>query len=193
MEAEVGAMNESEVTSTFQRAQAKLVHCYEKGTQRVPFLGGKVRFAVRVDENGKAKTVHLSESTLGDRETERCMIDILKTTSWPSPKGGKEGRAESGFALDPDGDVRLPVSWSESDLGKNAGAVRDAIAKCKSSAGAGAIKATFYVDTNGRAQTVGVSGSEPATEQAAECIVDALKAIHFSAPGSYAAKVSIDG
>lgn len=193
MEAEVGAMNEGEVTSVFQRAQSKLMRCYEKGTQRVPYLGGKVRFAVRVDENGKAKSVHLSESTLGERETERCMIDILRGSGWPSPKGGKEGRAESGFALEPDGDVRPPVTWSESDLGKKLGAAKDAISKCKSSVGAGSIRATFYVDTDGRVQSVGVSGSDPATEQAADCIVSGLKALTFGSPGSYAAKVSIDG
>jgi hypothetical protein len=184
-------MKEYEVTSTFQHAQSKLMRCYEKGTQRIAYLGGKVRFSVRVDENGKPKSVHLMESTLGDRETERCMIDILRGAGWPSPKGGKEGRAESGFALEPDGDVREPVAWSESDLGKNLNAAKDALSKCKASAGAGSLKATLYIDTDGHVESAGVSGSDPATEQAADCVVSSLKGITFSSPGSYAAKVSV--
>lgn len=191
MDAEVGAMNEDEVTSIFQKSQSKLMRCFEKGSQRIAYLGGKVRFAVRVDQAGKAKSVFLSESTLGDRDTERCMLDILKGVTWPTPQGGKEGRAESGFALDPDGDVREPVAWSEGDVGKSLRQAKDALEKCKSSAGAPSIKATMYVETDGHVSSVGVSGSGPETEQAAECVVSALKALTFNSPGSYAAKVSI--
>jgi hypothetical protein len=190
MEAEVGALNEDDVNAIFKRSEAKMNRCFQKGTERVAYLGGKVRFAVRVDSAGKAK-VFLSESTLGDRDTEKCMIDVLRSATWPTPQGGKEGRAESGFALDPDGDVREPVAWSESDLGKALGAAKDALDKCKSSSGAESLKATLYVETDGHASSVGVSGSGPETEQAADCVVSAMKGITFSSPGSYAAKVSI--
>lgn len=187
-EAEVGAMNEDEVTSIFQRSQSKLMRCFEKGSERIAYLGGKVRFAVRVDEQGKAKAVFMKESTLGDRQTERCMMDILMGVTWPAPQGGKEGRAESGFALEPDGDVREPVAWAEGDVGKSLRQAKEALSRCNAG---GSLKATLYVDTDGHVTSVGVAGSEPATEEAADCVVSALKGLTFNSPGSYAAKVTI--
>ena len=190
-ESEVGGMNEEEVTQTFQHAQSRLMHCYEKGVERLPYLSGKIRFFVRIDEAGKAKSVHVSDSTLGDRETERCMVGILRGATWPSPKGGKEGHAESGFALEPQSDVREAVAWQASDAGKGVDEAKKVLASCRSSSGAHGLKATVYVDTEGHVESVGVSGSDPAAEAAADCVVSAMKAVTFNSPGSYSAKLTI--
>lgn len=191
VEAEIGAMNEAEVLDTFKKSQSELMGCFQQGAGRVRFLGGKVRFRLRVDQSGRAKSAHLLQSTLGDRDTESCMLGVVRGRTWPSPQGGKEGIAETEFDFEAASDVRAPVEWDPADAGKNVGKAKAAIDKCRREASAGALSATLYVDTDGSVMAVGVSGEDAATEEAASCVVSALREIKFNSPGSYAAKMTL--
>lgn len=189
VEADIGALNEGQVTATFQKAQGAFGRCMDAGRSRLPYLGGTVAFKVRVGSSGRANSAFLTRSTLGDRDTETCMLDALKKASWPAPVGGREGIAQTEFTFDSDGSVRQPVEWTVEDAGKNAKKARDAVAKCARDAHAGKVTATLYVETDGSILSVGVSGEEDGTEAAASCVVSALKDLKLSSPGSFAAKL----
>lgn len=191
-DADVGALDQTKVNATLNRASGKLTDCFNEGLKRVPFMGGNIKFALRINQEGKATVAHMKESNLGDRKVEGCMLDALRSSTWPSPVGGREGLAEGGFGFDPSPDERAPVDLAADKLGKELPKAKAAIAKCRSDAGAGAITVTMYVDTDGKPMAVGLSTAEPKGEDAASCIVDALKAMTFASPGSYAAKVSLD-
>ncbi len=191
LDAEIGGMEEAKVQSAFERTSSKLTACFTEGTKRVPFLGGDVRFALRVDKDGTAHVAYLKESTLGDRETEACMLGAVKAASWPAPVGGKEGLAEGGFSFDPSADERPAVALDADKLGKELPKAKDAIARCRSSVGGGPVKVTMYIGTNGKPLAVGLSSADQKGDEAASCIVDALREMKFPSPGSYAGKVTI--
>src|SRR5690606_18164571 len=155
----------------FESSQGGLMKCFQSGAGRVRFLGGKVRFHLRVDQGGGVKSAHLLASTLGDRTTEDCMLGVVRGKSWPAPQGGREGIAETEFAFDPASDVRPPVDWDPADAGKNVPSAKAALGKCRREASAGPLQATVYVDTDGSVMAVGVSGESAATEEAAACVV----------------------
>ncbi|MGK3995217.1 AgmX/PglI C-terminal domain-containing protein [Sorangium sp. So ce1024] len=188
---EIGGMNEEKVQAAFQRASHRLSRCYERGVQRIPYLGGEIRFKVRVTEEGTARWAFVKDSTLGDRETEACMLKVLKATRWPKPVGG-EGLAENSFTFEPSSDERPPVPWTPDQLGTPYKKARPALESCRSQAGASQLKATLYIDTNGKPLSVGVSSADERGEDAAECVAGALREITFPSPGSYASKVSVD-
>ncbi|WP_437717571.1 AgmX/PglI C-terminal domain-containing protein [Sorangium sp. So ce448] len=188
---EIGGMNEEKVQAAFERASSRLSRCYQKGVQRIPYLGGEIRFKVRVTEEGTARWAFVKDSNLGDRETEACMLSVLKATRWPKPVGG-EGLAENSFTFEPSSDERLPVPWTPDQLGTPYKKARPALASCRSQAGASQIKATLYIDTDGKPLSVGVSSNDERGEEAAECVAGALREITFPSPGSYASKVSVD-
>jgi hypothetical protein len=190
MESDVGGLNQEEVKKVFRRAQDKLTHCWEQGRTRIPFLAGDVSFHVKVGGDGKPDEVTLSESTLGDLDTEKCLMDVIQASQFPAPVGGKQGLADySGLEFPVSDDIREPVAWSESDMGGGAKAAHAALRQCKAQAGGGALKATLYVDTQGKIQSVGFAGD--AKPSAADCAADKLKKLKFNSPGSYAAKVSL--
>ncbi|WP_437908979.1 AgmX/PglI C-terminal domain-containing protein [Sorangium sp. So ce327] len=188
---EIGGMNEEKVQAAFERVSPRLSRCYQKGVQRIPYLGGEIRFKVRVTEEGTARWAFVKDSNLGDRETEACMLSVLKATRWPKPVGG-EGLAENSFTFEPSSDERLPVPWTPDQLGTPYKKARPALASCRSQAGASQIKATLYIDTDGKPLSVGVSSNDERGEEAAECVAGALREITFPSPGSYASKVSVD-
>jgi hypothetical protein len=187
---EIGGMDETRVTQTFQHLATPLSGCYEKGQQRIAYLAGEVRLAVRVSLDGSTRWAFVKDSTLGDRETELCMLAVLKRTTWPKPQGG-EGLAENPFTFEASADERPPVAWSPKQLGPAARSVKAALAKCRKQAGTKAIKATMYVETDGKATAVGVSSADEKGEAAADCVIDALKGIKFPSPGSFASKVTV--
>jgi hypothetical protein len=191
-DADVGALDQSKVNATLNRTSGKLTDCFNDGLKRVPFLGGNIKFALRINQAGVATVAFLKESTLGDRTTEACILDALRAATWPAPVGGREGLAEGGFGFDPSPDERPAVDLAADKLGKELPKAKAAIAKCRSSAGAGSVSVTLYVGTDGKPMAVGLSTADEKGENAASCVVDALKGITFASPGSYAAKVSID-
>src|SRR3954467_7114970 len=81
--AEIGGLSEEKVDKTFQSALADFQSCLDEGAKRVEFLGGSVSFFIKIDEHGKVDHAHLEKSTIGDRDTEKCLLDILRHKRWP--------------------------------------------------------------------------------------------------------------
>jgi hypothetical protein len=189
MEAEVGAMNESQVNASFNKASSGMLECL--GKSRVPAPSGVVRVVVHVDASGSAVKSFLKKSTVGDRSAEECMLSVVRGRSWPTPVGGKIGIAESELSFDPPSGVRAPIDWAEGDAGKNVAAAREVLATCREKAKAGPLSATVIVETDGSIVSVGVSGEDEASELAAPCVVEGLKAIKLGSPGSFAAKLTL--
>ncbi len=190
VESEIGGLDDTKVKQTFEHLSGKLNGCYTTGAQRLAYLGGEVRFVVRVAKDGSARWAYLKDSTLGDRETEVCMLGVLKGTSWPRPQGG-EGLAENSFTFDPGTEERPPVAWSPEQLGPAQRKARSALAQCKKQAGTRSLKATMYVETDGKASAVGVASGDEKGAAAVDCVVSALRGLKFPSPGSYASKVSV--
>lgn len=188
---EIGALDEGKVKQVFERVAQKLSGCYASGAQRFAYLAGTVSFKVRVTQEGRARWVYVKDSNLGDRQTEECMMNVLKGATWPTPEGGEEGLAENGFTFEPGGDERMPVEWSSDQLGDGLRDVKPKLSECRSQAGTGPLKVTMYVETDGKPGAIGVSSSDEKGEAAVRCIIDTLNGVTFPSPGSFASKVSL--
>ena len=53
-------------------------NCFAKGTGKVNALGGHLKMKLRIDQKGALKWAYMSESTLGDRDTEKCLLDAAR-------------------------------------------------------------------------------------------------------------------
>lgn len=189
--AEIGALDESKVDKAFGASVKGLTRCLAAGAKRVEFVGGQVAFFVKIDQRGRIAHAHLERSTLGDRPTEKCMLDALRQLDWPAPVGGLVGIARKGFDFDPPNDVRPPTEWDEERAQSALGARRSALEKCKPS-GSGAFAATIYVNTDGTVLAAGVAPPDEAGETGVDCMVSVIKATKFPSPGSWPAKVSLE-
>jgi hypothetical protein len=138
---ELGSIDERSVVETFAKLQMPLEGCLKQGRTRLRFLSGDVKVFLRIEPSGKVKYAFFEDSTLGDRDTEKCILDVLHNADWPKPKGG-EAEVRNGFGWEPGGE-RPPASW-ESDKVTTAlvesKEVKKDIDKCKSG-----IKGDFHV------------------------------------------------
>ena len=191
-DSEVGGMNAEKTQAVFSAAAGELERCFIAGSHRVEFLSGRVHFAVEVDSSGQLSKAYLKDSTLGDRETEQCMLRVLESQTWPKPVGGRIGRADGDFQFDADSEVRLPVEWSVGDIKKSLAKLNKKIAVCKDHNPSVVYRATLYVDTSGAVLSAGVATPDGAGSTASDCVVDVLKQAMLSSPGSWPAKVTFD-
>jgi hypothetical protein len=185
---ELGELDEGKVNQTFESLTSSLGDCLQKGAGHVEFIGGHVKFFVRIGADGSAKWAYLSESTIGDRATERCMLDAAKGAHWPAPAGG-EGQAQKAFDFDPSPDVRAPVPWASDRAAAPVAHARAKLAHCNAH---GRFRATAYVQTDGSVLSAGVAPPDDRAEQASDCVVGIVKGLKFTSPGSWPAKISFD-
>lgn len=186
---ELGSLDQAEVNAAFSRLAPKLMSCMERGSSDNEMLAGHVRFFVRIDQEGRARWAYLSESTLGDRDTERCMLGIVKAASWPLPIDG-EGQASSSFDFDASPDVRPPVSWGSERVASALPKLRSKVSACAPSPGS--YRVTAYVSEEGHVLSAGISPPDENGEAASDCIVEAVKKLDLGSPGSWPAKVSFE-
>jgi hypothetical protein len=187
--AEIGALDEEQVDETFTKTLGQLQRCLNDGAKRVEFIGGGVAFYVEVDQAGKLEHAHLERSSLGDRKTESCMLEALRSKPWPKPVGGEKGYARKSFEFDPPNDVRPPTEWSETDIAESLGEIGEKLAECKNGS-SGSFEATMYVGTEGDVIGVGVTPPDGSGEASVDCLVEALRSATYPSPGSWPAKVT---
>ena len=147
MSQELGSIDQRAVEKTFAGlVSGPLENCHKQGRDRVEVLTGDVKIFLRIDPSGRVKYGYFEDSTLGDRDTEKCIMGIFSGTSWPKPEGG-EAEVRSGFGWGPGGE-RAPTSWS-SDKVTTALAeskhVRKDLDKCRGSV-KGDFRVTAYVE-----------------------------------------------
>jgi hypothetical protein len=187
--AEIGALDEGKVTQTFKGATGALQKCLKDGSDRNELEGGDIAFFVKIGTDGRAFHVHAEKSTIGDRETEKCMFSVLKGKDWPAPQGGDVGLARNSYGFDMENDERPPTDWTPDRVEDTVAELGEKITVCKGDA-KGKLSATVYVDASGAATSVGIASADESGEKAADCLTSVLKAAKFPSPGSWPAKVT---
>jgi len=188
---EIGGMNEDDVDDAFKASLKSLERCLATGAKRVEFLGGSVSFYLKIDATGHVATSYLEHSTLGDRATERCMLQALSAKTWPKPVGGMHGLARKSFTFDPPNDVREPITWDDHDASAGLKKIAADVSKCKDGQ-RGPFEATLYVDTSGKVLSAGATPPNEDGEAAVDCLVGVLENANFPSPGSWPAKVTLE-
>jgi TonB family protein len=90
------------VTALLARgAQAKL--CYDLALAKDRTLQGRVQLIVRVEEDGRIERTRVEASAM-PLEVDDCVIQVLKTTTYPTPDDGCV-------------EVRIPFSFVPADAG----------------------------------------------------------------------------
>jgi hypothetical protein len=187
VESEIGGMNHEDVEETFAKLQDPIFACVRDGAARVREMGGHFAVKLRIARDGTVRSAYLSESTLGDRETELCVLSLARETRWPRPKGG-EGLAERSF--DVDASVE-PIPWKSEKARTAKKNVGEKLKRCALSSEARFV-ATAYVDTKGRVLSAGVAPPDAESEEKADCVVEAVRAMKFRSPGGKPAKITFE-
>jgi hypothetical protein len=185
---ELGSLDPAAVKRTFGQLDDKFMDCQKRALDRVEVLAGSVKFFLRIGPGGNAKWAYLEESEIGDRDTEKCLVDVVMEARWPRPDAGD---AEARYSMElPLQSTRPPNTWSSDKVAEALGKHGDMIDRCKGGAST-AFRATMYVGPGGKVLSAGVAAASKDGDEKADCLVKALmKMKGLPSPGSWPAKVS---
>jgi hypothetical protein len=188
MKSELGSIDPAAVKRAFTALDDKFIECQKRALDRVEVLSGGVQFFLRIAEDGAPKWAYLESSDIGDRPTEKCLLDVVMGARWPRPDGGD---AEARYGMDlPLQATRPPNDWNAERIAGALGKHQDAIVRCKAGASA-SFRATMYVAPGGKVLAAGVAISSKDGEEPADCLADVLvKMKGLPSPGSWPAKVT---
>jgi len=189
---ELGSIDDRAVSNTFNDLNQHFLGCQTAGLKRIPYLSGVAKFFMRVGEDGRTKWTYLEQSSLGDYETERCMLDVVEGAQWPKPIGG-DATVERDVTFDPPPDTRQPADWPPDKVAATVGKHKKDVDKCVDAAPTTKFSVTAYVEphgSEGRVRAAGVAISNKEGSAQAQCVIDAVKSMKMPSPGSYAAKVA---
>ncbi|MEY4513725.1 MAG: hypothetical protein RLZZ450_5847 [Pseudomonadota bacterium] len=187
-----GTLSPFEIEGALKPRLPKFLRCAQQRLGAVEVLAGSITLSFHVATNGAVPGVSPIASSLGDRETERCMLEVSQSTRFPPPHGG-EADFTWPLELPGDPDVRAPVALgadaARSAVGARSGEVTAGEA-LHASCGGGQMLVTAYLDTSGSVLAVGVATPDLATPTELDCIAAGVRSWVFASPGSYLGKVS---
>ena len=185
VESEIGGLNEEAMDRAF--ASLEVQRCLSEGSSRLSAIGGEFKLRLRINRDGGARWAYVSESTLGDRATEKCLLDLVREKSWPKPLGG-EGLAEKAYAIDA---PTAPIVLEEKRMKVDVARARAAASRCRHGV-AGSFFATVHVRPDGHIAAAGVAPPSERGEDVADCVVDAIRKLRFRPSAPRAAKMSFE-
>lgn len=180
-----GTLSQDEIKKALNPRMSKFARCIQQRSGDVEWLAGSVNIEFRIKVDGSVALAYPRDSSLGDRATERCVIEVAQATRFPAPHGGEADFAWS-FEVPLDGSIREPVSLPDETVQSALGTQSGALA---SSCGAGSYGVTAYVDPEGKVVAAGASAADEQSAQQLDCVASAVQSFTFPSPGSYAAKV----
>jgi len=187
-----GTLSQFEIENALKPRLPKFLRCAQQRLGEVEALAGSITLSFHVATNGAVPGVSPIASSLGDRETERCMLQVAQATRFPPPHGG-EADFTWPLELPGDPDVREPVALTadaaRSAIGARSGEVT-AGESLHASCGGGQMLITAYLDTSGAVLAAGVATPDLATPTELDCIAAGVRSWVFTSPGSYLGKVS---
>jgi hypothetical protein len=162
------------------------VRCLTDRMRTVEFLAGDIRLSFRIHTDGSVAWVFPEETSFGDREAERCILDVARRTRFPRPRGG-EAEFSWGFGFDAPEDVRPPLSWSADALGERLEDVGEVARECGVR---GSYRVTAYVEPGGSVLAAGGSAPDAESAETLDCILESVRSWEMPDPGSYPAKIT---
>ncbi|UQA56183.1 hypothetical protein [Polyangium aurulentum] len=185
---EIGGLNEADIERAFHKLSGDIEGCFATGSARVAALGGRFKMKLRIDGEGALRWAYLAESTLGDRDTEKCLLDAAHAKTWPRPVGG-EGLAEKSFEIE---SPQAPTPLDEERFKAAIKLARKETAKCRKAGAWGVFQATTYLRGDGRVLAAGISPPNEKGEAVVDCMAKALKKLRFGSVGRRTGKLSFE-
>lgn len=182
----MGTIRPDQVDNAMEPRMQQLFACVEPRMRDVEFLGGEVRLSFRIHVDGTVAWVFPLQTTLGDRQAERCVLDVASRARFARPRGG-EAEFTWSFGFDPPDEVRAPTSWDARHIGE---ALMEGAPDLAQRCGVRGARVTAYVAPGGRVIAAGASSPDADSLSSIDCVIDAVRALEMPDPGSYAAKVT---
>ncbi|MEZ4407264.1 MAG: AgmX/PglI C-terminal domain-containing protein [Polyangiales bacterium] len=189
IEGQLGTIAQANVRRVLRDAEETLHGCYTARLGDLPWLGGRVALRIRVGEDGAVRWAVPTESTMGDRETERCLIDRARALRFDAPCGGE---AEVTWSMEGDAgpDARPPVELPPSRFAATLRQRRAALTACRAG-DTSPLQVYVTVAPDGSVAAAGAGAASPEALERTDCVVREVRGWRLPSPGSWYARAVV--
>src|SRR5580692_9551251 len=175
---EIGVLDTDDVEATLQEHFDDVRSCYGRAGKAQRYAGGRVLLRFLVNGDGSAQDVWVLESTLGNYDVERCLVEVGRKIRFHAPNGNKattfeypvEFRSESGMEI-------LDVDGPKVD--RDVAMLLPQLAACGQIASE-QVNAMIYIEANGALGSVGLATAAAIDEDAGDCAVQTIRGWRMS-------------
>jgi len=175
---EIGVMDTDDVEATLQDHFDDVRACYTRAGKAQRYAGGKVLLRFMVAGDGASQDVWVLESTLGNYDVERCLVEVGRKIRFHAPHGNKattfeypvEFRSESGMEI-------LEIDGPKVD--RDLATLMPQLAACGQIASE-QVNAMIYIESNGALGSVGLATAAAIDEDAGDCAVQTIRSWRMS-------------
>lgn len=82
------AIDRAQIDAVIRRNIARFRYCYQRQLTRHPDMSGKVVVKFSIARDGSVGLAETKASSLGNVETEECMNTVMRSLTFPEPRGG---------------------------------------------------------------------------------------------------------
>lgn len=163
-----GTLSPRQVREVLRPRLPEITGCFAMRAMSFEALGGSLRMRIHVSPSGEVRSVHPEDSTVGDREVERCVGRVIAGLRFPRPQGGGAAQVSWSMTVDPPESVREPRTW---DPGRVARAVRRGTRRARRACGVlEPVQVTAYVSRRGRVLNVGAASTTETDADRLDCV-----------------------
>ena len=88
VDSELGVLDTEDVEATLSSTSTRS-RCYQRAGKAQRYAGGRVMLRFLVGGDGLSQDVLVIESTLGNYDVERCLVEVGRRIAFPAPTGHK--------------------------------------------------------------------------------------------------------
>lgn len=173
-----GTLNKDDVHQTMDARQRALNGCIQQARRGSAWVGGALRFAFRVDGEGRVIRVRPLGSSLGHLALERCISQVLKETQFPPPSGRATADFTWGMKVEP---ARGSLLKPRHNRGVAASVRKHSrqLRKLCSLPRRARYRVTAYVSASGKVVSAGAITRPGAAEEKLECLIGELSKLRL--------------
>jgi hypothetical protein len=173
-----GTLNKDDVHQTMDARQRALSACIQQSRRGSEWVGGALKFAFRVDSEGRVTHLRPLGAGLGHLGLERCITQVLQETQFPAPAGRATAEFTWGMNVEPARGAILKVERSRGVAASVRKHRRELWEQCELPRRA-RYRVTAYVSTSGQILSAGATTKPGAAEDKLSCLIDELGKLHL--------------
>jgi TonB family protein len=179
VDSELGVLETEDVQATMQEHFDDIRACYGRAGKAQRYAEGRVLLRFNVKGDGTAEDVLVVESTLGNYEAERCLVEVGRRIAFHAPLGGKPTNFE--YPVEFRSTNQVPVLDIDGvKVEHDLSIFLPQLAACGQLASE-SVSAIVYIEPNGFPGSVGLSGKASLDEDVGDCVVQTIRRWKMSA------------
>ncbi len=169
-----GTLSPRDAREAIEPEMESIAACFAERSESLEEIGGSLEMRIRVRGDGTVLFAGPEDSTVGDREVERCVGRAIEAARFPRPNGGGEAEVRWSLSVDPPPSVRAPATWDPRRVApvvrRRARAAR---ARCAVEA---PVQVTAYVTRGGRVISAGAASTVDTPPDRLDCVAAQVRA-----------------